>query len=226
MSKRTPIVVLGEPFATKKAISDKCDQIARIFQSERITDEDDIAFIHELCRLSHNSMHNRIAEKYCPIFIESRDGSDLAYSALYLGRRVPFNPRKALSPMNPKTRLSKAFRIAVSNDMAYAKAILSKRQGPVVCSRSGRVAEGKDLTVDHVQPKFRRIVDQFLDETGIDPSSVMVDFGQSKLTVEFWPPYQGLGKQFKIFHAEQIELYKAPEKHLQLLSKRDNASRG
>lgn len=230
-----PYKIAGYDFSSKKKIQEFCSNQLRT--SAETGQPMNYKFWVDLVLASEYEEHDWLREavkngEVLYFYGEARDKNYGPYAEMSRGRKEAFSYRKCISAPSPKTKLKAAFRVAVRDDIQAFK----DRQvasGISNCGISGdRLVDG-DIHVDHIDPRFDQIAENFIAEKMANIPLRNIKFGPSAIykyektaCMVVVGAYEWLMKAFRQYHAELTEI-NTPNcvKHLRLTTASANLTR-
>lgn len=153
----------------------------------KLTDEAE-AFVRALLMLHPRLAHTQAVERDLYVTCSKRGDKCFGYWSNRKGAAIDFSWKECISPKPPIDRFAHACRESVADDIIVFKRAFWAGKSSVKCPVSGERMYRSNSHVDHAEPTFAALVDQFISEQQIDLSTVTYrgnHFAQEALSRKF-----------------------------------------
>jgi hypothetical protein len=161
---------------------------------------------------------------------EPRDNGLGAVAILTDGKRLQFGWRGCIGIKTQETRLKQYLRQAVDKDKEDWKTLWLRRHGRdiFICPITGEPTNIRDSDVDHFDPQFEEIYQEFKKRSlsGLELSDLVFLRTLKPGRYLLAPPFETLGEEFRRYHAAATLIHRVDTPHLRVTSRLGNQKRG
>ena len=187
----------------------------------------------ELLLNSQNPRHEEIAEFVINRFVkefraERRDNGYGCVAVLRNGMRIPFGYNSAIDAPSPKGELKKFFRQVVRGDIQDWKARSYGNSQTIVCSVTHQEVSKAACHVDHIDPTFEAIADEFIQVYQLEEELEFISFSNTQVPgiKAIDSAHSWIGDEFQRWHSHKTKIHSRESfAHLRLISAAANLSR-
>lgn len=173
-----PQIIANRTFPTKKSLQDEIKRILHQSPLDQKLEGDDYKLIRALLD-RHPQAEQKVGCGVRSIFVvKFPPYCSCGFELVRIdGSRTDFSYLQCLNPESKLTRLKRACRYAVSDDIIAFRDDFFRR-GQSACEISGRFVDLNTYNVDHAPPMtFKNIFEAFLSEYGINVDKIVLSYG-------------------------------------------------
>ena len=204
-----PVELTSKSFRSQKAAEDYFrDMLHRYGDGDEVNEEDH-RLLYELLQ-RHPEAEVKIGISGVRSFYRAR--TDMYKSCFFVMRKdgstTDFSLRSCITGQPPslKQEFYEACMQAVSAELMERKRTLFREAGGTLwCSKTGECVTLTDSEYRHTAPKFREIVNSFVEARGIEVGAVGLSVGSDMQYVTTFTDAK-LEEDFKTFHSEHAQL--------------------